>query len=127
MPKQNQISQQYKINASIKEVWNALTDPKIIIKWSGAPAKMNSKQGTKFSLWNKDIWGTNSEVIPDKKLVQEWYGGKWDKPSIVVFQLSEKSSVTTVKLTHNGVPASEVNNFANGWSNYYMGPLKTLI
>jgi activator of HSP90 ATPase len=70
------IKQTYKIKAPVKKVWEALVQPKDIAAWSGSPAKMNAKVGTKFSLWDGEIFGKNILVEPQKKLVQEWYGGK---------------------------------------------------
>lgn len=123
----NQISQIYKINAPLAKVWQALIDPKTIALWGAGPAKMSDEQGGNFSLWGGDIWGTNIKVLKQKMLVQDWYGGKWEKPSIVTFDLSEAKGVTTVVLTHNNLPADEVENFADGWRDYYMGAIKELL
>lgn len=123
----NQISQTYKIRTPIAKVWQALTDPAIITKWGGGPAKMSDREGENFSLWGGDMWGTNTKVVRNKILVQDWYGGKWEVPSIVEFRLSELNGITTVKLTHNNLPKDEVKDFANGWKDYYMGAIKKLL
>ena len=120
------IKQVYKINASKSKVWKALVDPKLITKWGGGPAKMQDEVGFNFSLWGGDIWGRNNKVVKEKLLEQDWYGGKWDKPSKVKFELLEKDGVTAVKLTHSNIPENE-QSFADGWKDYYMGPLKELV
>lgn len=119
-----QISQ---INASVEKVWEALTDPKIIDKWGGGPAKMSDKVGFEFSLWDGDIYGENIEVETNKKLVQEWFGGKWDKPSLATFALSSKNGKTTIELTQTDVPDAEFEDIEQGWKDYYLGPLKELL
>ena len=81
------IKKVYKISATVDKVWNALVDPSVINEWGGGPSKMDSKIGTDFELWNGDIYGKNIEVVPKGKLVQEWFGGDWAKPSIVTFTL----------------------------------------
>ncbi len=121
------IKQSYHIKASVAQVWQALVDPKIIARWGGGPAKMDKEVGTKFSLWGGDIHGTNKEVVKEKKLVQEWYGGDWPKPSIITFILHGDDSETTVDLLQQDVPDAEHKNISEGWKEYYMGPLKKLL
>ena len=121
------IKQEYKINAPIEKVWEALTDSKEIERWSGAKATMKPQEGTKFKLWDGEIYGTNVKVVPLKTLVQNWYSGDWDKPSILTFNLEKKDAKTVVKLTHQGVPENELNDIENGWKDYYMNPLKELV
>ncbi len=123
----NVINQTYIIKAQAKDVWGALVNPKLIDKWGGGPSKMMPTKGFEFSLWGGDIFGKNIRVIKNKKLVQEWYGGKWDKPSIVTFDLNEKDSVTTVKLTHKDIPDNEFKDIESGWKDYYMLPLKEFV
>ena len=118
------IRQTYHIKAPITEVWKALTDTKYIDGWGGGPAKMSDKVGSQFSLWGGDIHGKNIKVIANKKLVQEWFGGKWDKPSIATFALSSKNDQTTIEFTHVDVPESEYKDIEQGWKDYYLGPLK---
>lgn len=85
---------------------------------------MDAKVGTKFSLWGGDIHGKNIDVIVGKKLVQEWFGGDWEKPSIVTFTLTEKKGKTTIALRHSNIPDEEAQEIADGWKMYYLGPLK---
>ena len=121
------IKQTYVINASSQDVWRALTDPAIISKWGGGPVRMDDKVGTKFSLWGGDIHGTNIEVNKTKKLVQEWIGGDWEKPSLVTFTLTKKGNATEISLLHKNVPDGEVKDISEGWKTYYLGPLKELL
>jgi uncharacterized protein YndB with AHSA1/START domain len=122
----------YKINAPISKVWQALTDPEVINEWGGGPsAKMSTEEGDEFSLWGGDIYGKNIQVEPGKLLVQDWYGGKWERPSQVTFELFEVGEKTEVKLTHADFPEQvsqqAIDDFASGWDEYYMGPLQELV
>lgn len=118
------IQQTYHIHASVAEVWKALTDTTYIDGWGGGPAKMDEKIETKFSLWDGDIHGTNKEVVPMKKLIQEWYSGKWAEPSIVTFTLFEENDGTRLDFLHENVPDSAAKDIKEGWKLYYLGPLK---
>lgn len=121
------IKQSYTINAPIQDVWQALVDPKIIDLWGGGPASMDDKVGTKFTLWGGDIYGKNLKVSESSELIQEWFGGKWEKPSKVTFTLKVKGSKTEVNLLHEDVPDEEAKDISEGWKKYYLGPLKELL
>ena len=118
------IKQSYKINAPAEKVWQALVDPKIIEKWGAGPAQMDDKVGTRFKLWGGDIHGRNTKVVKNKKLVQDWYGGNWQKPSKLTLELTNLDGKTQVELVHEDVPDKEAENIEDGWKRYYMGPLK---
>lgn len=120
------IRQTYLINANIKEVYKALVDPRMIKKWSGAPAVMNDKVGCQFSLWDGEIYGKNVEIIPNKKIIQDWYAGKWKNPSRVTFSLEQKGDVTKVNLLHENVPKASLKSIKEGWEKYYLGQIREL-
>jgi|SRR3989344_4352579 len=125
------IKQTYHIKAPIEKVWQALVDPKLVEAWSGSSAKMDGTVGTKFELWDGDVYGTNKEVANPpaggKKLVQEWYGGDWDKPSIATFTLAQEGDNTKVDLVHEDVPDNEASDIEDGWNRYYLGEIKKLL
>lgn len=121
------IKQKYLIKAPIEKVWEALVSEKVIDQWGGGPVKMDDKAGSKFSLWGGDVWGKNIEVIRNKKLVQDWYGGDWKKLSKVTFILKSKGGSTEVDLIHTDVPRDEESDFADGWKDYYLGEIKKLL
>ena len=118
------IKQTYLVNSSLEEVWKALTDPKYINAWGGGPAKMDEKVGTKFEFWGGDIFGKNIAVTPKKKLKQEWFAGKWDKPSIVTFTLTKEDDKVIIDLLHTDVPDNEAKDIDEGWKEYFLEPLK---
>lgn len=120
------LKQIYLIDASVEKVWDALVNPKTIARWGAGPAKMSPDKGFEFSLWGGDVFGKNKEVIENKKLAQEWFGGNWDKPSLVVFDLKTKNNKTEVILTQKDIPDDEFKDIKEGWKEYYMNPLKEI-
>lgn len=88
---------------------------------------MEAKKGTEFSLQGGDIHGKNTEIVKTKRLSQEWYGGHWEKPSIVTFTLSEKDGKTLVEHLHTDIPDNEAKDIDEGWYSYYLGPLEELL
>ena len=125
------IEQRYLIKASPEKVWDALTNPTTIAKWGGGPAKMSGEVGFEFSLWGGEVYGKNLEIedLPNdgKKLVQEWYGGEWEYPSIVTIQIISDDHTTEVTLIHTDLPKDEIEDFNEGWRDYYFGPIKKLL
>lgn len=125
MPKA--IKQTYLIESPAEEVWKALTNEEYIQDWGGSPVKMDDKVGTEFEFWGGEIWGKNIEAVPNEKLVQEWYGGNWDKPSLVTFYLFKEDGKTRLELVHESLPEKEYDNFEDGWKEYYLGPLQEML
>ncbi len=121
------ITQTYVIAAPITEVWRCLVDPKRIEQWGGGPVEMTEAAGAEFSLWGGDIHGANTKVAAPGLLEQDWYSGQWPKPSRVVFELVEHAGHTTVHLHHEGFPEAEHDDLADGWREYYLGPIKELL
>ncbi len=120
------INQTYEMKADPTTVFEALTNPDVIKNWSGGPAEMDDKVGTKFALFGGQITGTNTEVVANQKLVQEWYGGDWKSPSKVTFTLLPSGETTTVELLHEAIPAGEGDKFSEGWQSRYLGPMQKM-
>jgi activator of HSP90 ATPase len=114
----------YHFKAPLEKVWQTLVDPMEIEHWGGGPAEMSADEGASFKLWNGDIHGTNIEVSPEEKLIQDWYGGAWDEPSRVTITLTEEDRGTRVDLLHENIPADEFDDITEGWDEYYFGAIK---
>ena len=125
------IKQNYTIKSTLSNVWRALVSPEYIDEWGGGSSDMSEEKGADFSLWGGSIWGTNKEVIKEKKLVQEWFSEskhrKWDQPSIVTFELSQVKETIHIVLIHENVPDSDAKSIEEGWDEYYLGPLKKYV
>jgi uncharacterized protein YndB with AHSA1/START domain len=120
------IQQSYVIHAPLAEVWKALVDPAYIEKWGGGPAKMSDQLGA-FSIWGGEIHGTNTEVVSERKLVQDWTAGKWKEPSKVVFTLSSTGDDTKLELLQEKIPDEDFKEIEHGWTSYYLGPMKKFL
>jgi activator of HSP90 ATPase len=120
------IKQTYEINAPAEDVFEALVNPEIIEIWSQDEAKMSDQVGGSFMLWSGQMFGTNLEVIKNKKLVQEWCYDQWDAPSKVTFTLKPKGKITVVELLHEDVPEKSLKSIEEGWDAYYLGAIKDM-
>jgi uncharacterized protein YndB with AHSA1/START domain len=120
------IKQSYEMNATPEQVFEALVNEEIIQNWSRDEAKMSPEVGAKFSLWGGQMFGTNLEVVKNKKLVQEWSYDQWEKPSRVTFLLKASGDGTLVELLHEDVPEKSVKSITDGWSLYYLGAMQEM-
>lgn len=98
----------------------ALTNQKSIELWTGEAAVMEEVVGSEFSLWDGSICGKNLEFEANKKLVQEWYFGDQDAPSIVTIKLHEHKKGTSLELVHTNIPDTDYDDMVEGWEESYM-------
>ncbi|RYY13511.1 MAG: ATPase [Chitinophagaceae bacterium] len=111
------------LSAEPEQVFTALTNPVTIQLWSGEPAEMSTEPGSEFSLWDGSISGKNLEFIPGKKIVQEWYFGDQETPSIATIIIHEHKNGSSVELRHTNIPDEDFDNIVEGWNQNYFGSL----
>jgi uncharacterized protein YndB with AHSA1/START domain len=113
------------IPAPPEDVYLALTNPNTIHLWSGEVAEMSTEPGSEFSLWEGAISGKNIEFEKDKKIVQQWYFGEQEEPSIVTIKLHpHENGRTSVELKHTNIPDQDFDDIKEGWLNAYFGSLQ---
>jgi activator of HSP90 ATPase len=116
----------YNFSAEPADVYNALTNKKMIEIWSGEPAEMSEEPGSEFSLWDGSITGKNLEFEKDKRIIQQWYFEGQDEPSIVTIKIHTHKRGTSVELLHTNIPDEAFENIAEGWDEDYFGALGQL-
>lgn len=111
------------LNAEPELIYNALTKAATIQLWSGEPAVMEAVAGTEFSLFDDSICGMNLEFETNRKIVQEWYFGEQEAPSIVTILLHPDKQKTSVEVRHSNIPDEDYENITTGWVENYFGAL----
>lgn len=114
----------YIIPATPDEVYLALTTEATIHLWTGDKVEMEAKPGTEFYLWDGSIMGKNLEFEPGKKIVQQWYFGEQEQPSIVTIKLHPDNRGTSVELRHVNIPDEAFDDIVEGWDTAYFGELR---
>lgn len=109
----------YIIQGTPEEVYLALTNPPTIQLWTGEPAEMSTIPGSSFSLWEGSIEGINLEFEPGKKIVQEWFFGEQEEPSIVTIILHPHKQGTSAELRHTNIPEEAYSDIVSGWNEIY--------
>ncbi len=120
-----QLKRYYTIKADPKDVYNALTNQKMLEIWTGETALMSLEPNSDFSLWGGSISGKNIEFEPNKKIVQHWYFGE-EEDSVVTIKLHEHKKGTSVELHQTNIPEEAFDNISEGWDEDYFGALNEL-
>ncbi len=110
----------YIIKSTPDQVYLGLTNPLTIHLWSGEEAEMEDKEGSEFSLFEGSIVGRNIELVPGKKIVQQWYFGDDGPESIVTILLHPKGEYTSLELRHKNIPEQDYDDIVEGWNEVYM-------
>ncbi|PIF46434.1 uncharacterized protein YndB with AHSA1/START domain [Chryseobacterium sp. 52] len=104
------ITVQYKINAPIEKIWNALTDKEEMKSWYFTIRDFELELGKEFDFYESCDGGkylhrgTVLEIIPEKKLKHTWsYPELSDSVTTVIWELQEDNGGTQVTLTHENI------------------------
>jgi uncharacterized protein YndB with AHSA1/START domain len=111
------------IPATPSDIYIALTNEATARLWTGDLAQIDAKVGGEFSLWDEAIVGKFLELVPDKKIVQEWYFGEQEEASIVTIKLHEHKKGTSFEVNHINIPDEAYDDIAEGWEEALVGSL----
>jgi activator of HSP90 ATPase len=112
--------------ATPHEVYEALMDSKKHAAFSGGKASISRMVGGKISAYDNYIAGKNIELVPDKKIVQDWRAVDWPEGyfSRVTFKFTAIPEGTQLDFTHADVPEGTEEEFKQGWIDNYWEPMK---
>ena len=122
------IRQTVTFNATPHEVYEVLMDSKKHSAFTEAEAKISKKVGGKFSAYDSYIEGKNMQLMPGKKIVQEWRGSDWPEKhfSIATFELKQIKSGTKLIFTQTRVPDMQYKGISKGWKEHYWAKMKKM-
>jgi len=114
-------------NAKPSDIYNAWLSSDGHSYITGSPAKVDGKVGGKFSVWDGYIFGLTLELTPDRRIVQAWRTSEFpdDAPdSHLEVLLEETEGGTRVTLTHSNMPEDQVEDYRQGWEDFYFKPMR---
>ncbi len=114
------------IPAEPEDIYNAITNKKMLEIWTGEEAVMEPQTGTEFWLWAGSITGVNLGFEENRRIEQQWYFGEQEEPSIVTIILHPDKNGTSVELRHTNIPDEAYYNITEGWKEDYFGALREL-
>jgi uncharacterized protein YndB with AHSA1/START domain len=126
-------------NASVEQVWKALTSKEDIKRWSFDMKEFKPELGFEFQFTGGKEGVTFfhhckiTDVIPNKKLAYSWRYEGYEGDSLVTFELFAEGGGTRLKLTHEGletfpkIPDFAKSNFVAGWTHIIGSSLKEFV
>jgi len=122
------IHQTVEFIVSPHEVYETLMDSKKHARFSGSAARISRRVNGQIMAYDGYITGRNLELIPDRKIVQEWRAVDWqpNQTSQVTFELSAIPAGTRLDFTHTGLPEGTEAEFTRGWIENYWEPMQKL-
>lgn len=127
-------------NASVSDVWKAITDKDQMKQWYFDLEEFKPEVGFEFQFeGGKD--GRSylhlckvTEVMPERKLTYSWRYEGYTGNSFVTFELFQEGEKTRLKLTHEGLETFPVENrdlakenFMEGWNSIIGTSLKEFV
>jgi len=111
------------IPAPPEDVYIALTNEATARLWTGAPVVLDAQVNGEFSFWDDAIIGHFIELEPSSKIVQEWYFGEQEVPSIVTIKLHPHKKGTSFEVLHTNIPDEAFEDMEEGWENPFVASL----
>lgn len=120
------IRQKVRFAASPHDVYELLMDAKKHSAFTGATVEISRKAGGKFTAYDDWIEGTNLELVPDKKIVQQWRGADWPAGhfSTATFELKAVKGGTELIFTQTDVPDQHAKDISESWKEHYWEKMK---
>jgi len=120
------IKQIITFKASPHDVYEALMDSKKHAAFTNGKASISRKIGGTINAYDNYITGKNIELVPDKKIVQDWRAVDWPEGyfSRVTFKFTSVPTGTRLDFTHSHVPDGTEEEFKQGWIDNYWEPMK---
>ena len=124
------LRQSLKLPAPVKDVYAALTDSKQHSAFTGSPARIPKKAGSKMTAYGGYISGKVLGLWAGRGLLQTWRTIEWPKgcaDSRLEIRLAAEGKGTRLTMIHSEVPASQAKRYQEGWQEFYWKPLKSFL
>lgn len=113
--------------ATPAQVYAAWLDGKKHTAMTGAKATGSAKVGSKFTAWDGYIWGINTKLVKNKKIVQSWRTSEFSKDdpdSTLTVIFTKTKTGTKMRLQHKGTPKAQEASYRQGWHDHYFAPMR---
>jgi uncharacterized protein YndB with AHSA1/START domain len=125
------VAHEVTIAAPAAAVWEHLTTAAGLMRWVGPEAVAEPVPGGLLEWMHPDgsrMVGRFVELVPHRRIVftYGWRDGRMGVPpgsTTVEIDLVETDGVTTVRLSHHGLPPASAPDHERGWS-YFLGILR---
>jgi activator of HSP90 ATPase len=107
----NELKFNVKYRVPVKIIYNSLTDPNEITKFTQCVAKFEKSVGGSFNLYDGFITGVNQELVENKKISQKWKFNNWKDFGEITFTFKEIQGNESLIAVHlKNIPDRDVYN-----------------
>jgi len=123
--KTDNIFQVIELEASVSEVYKALTDAELLTRLTGMSAQMDNEEGGRFHAWNNKSHGYIMRLIPERRIVQSWRHDDFPDGmyTVVIFDIESTEAGTRVSFNQLGVPEETAGWLTETWKKDFWVPL----
>ena len=110
-----------------EKIYEAWLDSGMHSEMTGSLAECDPVISGKFTAWDGYISGTNIDLEPGKKIVQEWRTTEFPEgspDSVVEIEFMHLRGGTRLLLRHSSIPDGQGPEYMTGWVDYYFSPMK---
>lgn len=114
------------IAAAPDDVYAAWMTAKGHAAFTGAPASISARAGTRHTAWDGYIHGWVLKAGPGRRATLAWRTSDFapgDMDSLVELSIERAKEGTRVKLTHCEIPEGQGERYTKGWEEFYFAPL----
>ncbi|KAK6108648.1 Activator of Hsp90 ATPase N-terminal family protein [Brugia pahangi] len=104
------------------QLWEVLTEAKMVKKWSNNDAELDLKPHGVFTLFGGMVTGEFVKIEPCKELAMKWRLKTYPAGCFadVTFRLKDEKDSTTLEVDVTGIPATEYDATENGLHRFYI-------
>jgi activator of HSP90 ATPase len=120
-----EISHEFTVKPEI--IYKAWLDSTMHGDMIDASAEIDPFVGGKFTAWDEYISGTTTELIPGKKIIQNWRTTEFSdkiKDSLLEIELEPTQKGTKLILKHSKIPKGQGESYKQGWEDHYFKPME---
>ena len=112
--------------ATPQQVYEAWIDDVGHTEMTGGLACCDANPGGRFTAWDGYIEGTNVELTPHSRIVQNWRTAEFPDnapDSLLEIALEPSNGGTLLTLTHTNIPDGQGDAYKVGWVDNYFDPM----
>lgn len=123
------IRQQVTFKGTPHELYELLMDEKRHAEFYGSKMTISRKVGGRLISGDGYIEAVNLELVPDKKIVQQWRDTDFPEGhySRATWEFTPAPGGTRMVFTQSGVPEDQYEATSQGWRDYYWEPMKEML
>ena len=114
-------------NTPVATLYNTYMDAREHSVSVGVSAKIQNKEGVRFSAYDNYVTGKNLQLIPNRLIVQSWRAQSWsadDVDSTFIIYLESQGADTLLHAIHANLPDNAADSIDSGWHKMYWEPIR---